>query len=388
MNTKILLCLFAWVALSHPLVAEGKRVPGRVVDYLPASGKVYIGSPSLAILPDGSYVASHDYFGPASTEGTKAKSSIFHSQNRGRTWTKIADMDGQFWSNLFVHKKVLYLMGTWKHHGNLIIRRSTDGGHSWTEPVDSTCGLLREGEYHTAPMPMVEHNGRIYRAVENATSTYKEWGIRYSAMIFSASADADLLKASSWTASNALSYDKGYLDGKFGGWLEGNAVVTPDGDLIDFLRIANSDPGKDMAAIVQFGKEGTHGTFDPTSGFFDFVGGSRKFSIRFDPVTRLYWTLSNQILPQFSNLPAGKVRNKMVLQCSSDLRHWRIVRDLLYHPDVVKHGFQYVDWQFEGHDILYVCRTAFDDKFGGADNYHNANYMTFHRIRNFRKWVK
>ncbi len=48
------------------------------------------------------------------------------------------------------------------------------------------------------------------------------------------------------------------------------------------------------------------------------------------------------------------------------------------------HGFQYVDWKFEGEDLIAVSRTAFDDGLGGAANYHDANFITFHRVCNFR----
>jgi len=34
--------------------------------------------------------------------------------------------------------------------------------------------------------------------------------------------------------------------------------------------------------------------------------------------------------------------------------------------------------------ILAVC---FDDEFGGANNYHDANYLTFHRIKNYKKYI-
>lgn len=30
------------------------------------------------------------------------------------------------------------------------------------------------------------------------------------------------------------------------------------------------------------------------------------------------------------------------------------------------------------------CATAFDDEEGNAVNYHNTNYMTFHRLEDFR----
>ena len=56
-----------------------------------------------------------------------------------------------------------------------------------------------------------------------------------------------------------------------------------------------------------------------------------------------------------------------------------------YHQDVRKHGFQYPDWQFAGDDIVAVSRTAYDDGVGGAHNYHDANFLTFHRISGFRQ---
>ena len=279
-------------------------------------------------------------------------------------------------------------MGTWKHHGNLIIRKSTDGGFTWTEPSDNRTGLLREGEYHTAPMPMVIHNGRIWRAVENAKSYTTAWGIRYGATVFSAPVESDLLNASSWTNTNSLAYDSAYLDGKFRGWLEGNAVVTPAGKIVNILRVATAEPGKDLAAVVDISDDGLKASFNPETGFIDFVGGARKFSIRYDEKSRHYWTICNMISKGFEDMNAGSVRNALVIKSSSDLKQWNVHRILLKHPDVKKHGFQYVDWQFDGKNIIYLSRTAFDDESGGANNYHDANYLTFHRIKNYRKLVR
>jgi hypothetical protein len=386
---KILFSIFL-VSLSCFLLRgqKSEKVPGVIVDHVPASLKVYIGSPSLCILPDGSYVASHDHFGPGSTEFERALTSVFKSSDKGKTWKKITEINGQFWSNLFFHDGALYIMGTWKHHGNFIIRRSDDGGITWTEPYDNKHGLLLEGEYHTAPMPVIKHNGRLWRAIENANSTSTAWGIRYSAMVISAPADADLLDASNWTATNSLFHNPVYLNGKFGGWLEGNAVVAPDGNIVDFLRVATSEKGRDMAAIVSISPDCKTASFDPSTGFIDFAGGSRKFSIRFDEKTKRYWTISNMITKEFADLPAGSVRNTLVLKSSPDLRNWTVHKILLRHPEVKKHGFQYVDWQFENKDIIFLSRTAYDDEYGGANNYHDANYLTFHRIRNYARYMK
>ncbi len=368
--------------------AQSSKVPGVVVNHIPANTGVYIGSPSICILPDGDYVASHDHFGPNSTEHERAVTAVYKSTNKGKTWKKISEINGQFWSNIFVHQNGLYIMGTWEHHGDFIIRMSTDGGETWSEPTASNNGLLLEGEYHTAPMPVTIHNGRLWRAIENAKADTKAWGKRYSAMVISAPIDSDLLNAENWRATNYLPYDSTYLNGKFGGWLEGNAVVTPKGKVVDILRVATSEPGRDMAAIVNISDDGAKATFNPETGFMDFVGGARKFSIRYDKKSKRYWTLANMVKEEFSHLLAARVRNTLVLKSSPDLKNWTVHKILLEHPDVEKHGFQYVDWQFDGRHIIFLSRTAYHDKFGGAHNFHDANFLTFHRIRNFRKLLK
>jgi len=368
--------------------AQHQKVPGEVVNYIPAHTGQYIGSPSICILPNGDYIASHDHFGPKSTEHERAVTAVYKSTNKGKSWDKISEINGQFWSNLFVHHNKLYIMGTWKHHGNFIIRESDDWGKTWSSPTDAENGLLLEGEYHTAPMPVIEHNGRLWRAIENAKSSTPRWGIRYSAMMLSVPVDANLLDAGNWISTNYLTYDSTYLNGNFGGWLEGNAVVTPQGEIVDILRVATSEPGVDMAAIVTVNADGKTASFNPETGFMNFVGGARKFVIRYDKKSKRYWTIGNMVKEEYANLRAANVRNTLVIKSSQDLKSWTVHKILLEHPDVKRHGFQYVDWQFNKKDIIFLSRTAFDDEYGGANNYHDANYLTFHRIKNFRKLVK
>lgn len=379
-------CIF-WLVFFYNGFAQEERVvpPGILINHISRDAGRYVGSPSIAILPDGSYVASHDEFGPQSSEFRSAQTYIFRSVDRGQTWKRIAQIDGQFWSNLFVHNGKLHLMGTNKHHGNLIIRRSEDGGFTWTVPYLSTNGLLLEGEYHTAPMPMIVLQGRIWRAVEYATAPTSEWGKRYSAMVISAPADADLLDASNWTRTNVLRYDSTYLEGKFRAWLEGNVVVNPQGTLLDILRVDVPAGTEEYVAVAKVSADGKSISFDPATGFIPFPGGSKKFTIRYDPQSKRYWTLSNVVPPQFRNRNPAGVRNHLALCSSADLKNWTVRQTILSHPDVEKHGFQYVDWLFDGNDIVFVSRTAYDDASGGANNNHDANYLTFHRISDFRE---
>jgi hypothetical protein len=78
------------------------RTPRVVIDRSPNPKRIHLGSPSLAVLPDGSYVASHDFFGPGTDWQTTA---VFRSTERGRTWKKAATLKGQFRSQLFVWRE-------------------------------------------------------------------------------------------------------------------------------------------------------------------------------------------------------------------------------------------------------------------------------------------
>ncbi|WP_420147685.1 sialidase family protein [Spirosoma sp.] len=369
--------------------SDSVQVPGIVVAHSPASSGLYVGSPSLCILPNGEYLASHDLFGPKSEEFDRPVSRIYRSRDQGKTWTPIADIVGQFWSKLFVHRDKLYFLGTDKHHGNVIIRNSPDNGITWSNPTNPQDGLLLTGEYHCAPMPLVEHKGRLWRAMEDAMGPVKQWGKRYGAFLMSIPIYADLMDARNWSRTNVMRYDSTYLNGHFGGWLEGNAVVTPDGRLLDILRVDDKSTMNERAALVNINATENKASFNSDMDFVPFPGGSKKFAIRYDPETQLYWTLSNIISDEAQIQNRGKnpasIRNTQALCSSRDLRHWDIRQVILTHPDVAKHGFQYVDWQFDGKDMIFLSRTAFDDNDGGAHNNHDANYLTFHRIKNFRK---
>ena len=358
------------------------HVPGTVIAHYPKSNQQYVGSPGIAIVGDGIYLAKHDEFGEGSTEYQSAISQLYRSDDRGKTWRRIHTFDGLFWASIFTHGDAVYVLGTDKHHGNAVIFRSSDRGQTWTAPNDAANGLLLEGEYHTAPVPVIVHDGRIWRAIEDAGGGDK-WGHRYRAMMMSAPVDADLLNAASWTCSNYIARNPEWLDGRFNAWLEGNAVVTPDGKIVNILRV-DFNPEGNVAAIVRCSDDGREVTFDPKSDFIEFPGGATKFTIRHDPKTNLYWTLSNFIPAFHRSTRAASTRNTLALASSADLRDWSVRSVVLYHPDVEKHAFQYVDWLFEGDDLIVASRTANDDGLGGAHRAHDANFLTFHRVQDFR----
>src|SRR5690242_15012799 len=102
---------------------DDARPPGVVIDHRAASMRQYIGSPSIAILPSGDYAASHDWFGPGSTQN---RTAVFASGDKGKNWKQLTEIEGQWWSTLFFHDGALYIIGTSRDNGFTVIRRSTD----------------------------------------------------------------------------------------------------------------------------------------------------------------------------------------------------------------------------------------------------------------------
>lgn len=354
------------------------HIPGSIIAYSPASTGVFLGTPSLVIAPDGTYLASHDHF-----RGKWDLIHVYRSDDKGQTWEKISEVDG-FWSGLFWHNDHLYLMGTTGRYGHLVIRRSDDMGVTWSEPTDKNNGLIRrhtpDKGYHTSAVSLVKHDGRIYRPYE-VSRRDGGWG-NFEAMMFSAPVDADLLKAESWIASTSLPVDTAWGT-EYRTWLEGGAVVSPNGNVVNILRVDNRE--EEMAAIMHVSDDAKTVSFNPQRDFIRFPGGCKRFVIRYDESTDRYWSLTNWIPDEFEGHNVERTRNTLALVSSADLRDWTVHKVILQDDNIDKSGFQYVDWQFERGDMIFVSRTSFFDGENHADNQHNSNFITFHRIENFRK---
>lgn len=377
-------------------------MPSAVLREQDPATRTYLGSPSLTRLPDGAWLATHDYFGPGcplNHEAEEHLTTVYRSTDGGRTWRDLTHVAGAYWSTLFTHAGAVYLLGTSQQYGAIVIRRSTDGGHTWTHPADAATGLLFAGgprreppNYHGAPVPVLLHQGRLYRAFEDYrpdVPTRGWWAPGFHACVISCAADADLLRRESWTMTNKLAFAADWVPPAWGrldapGWLEGNVVVAPDGGLVNIMRL-HAAPLWDRAALLRLDAAGCRLTFDPGDGLLDLPGGHTKFTIRHDPRTGLYLTLSNG---NDSPDPARHTnRSVLGLYASADLRTWRrctVVRrpDPVLTPQQAFHliGYQYVDWQFDGEDLVLLVRTAED----GAPNFHDANRIICHRLERFR----
>jgi hypothetical protein len=115
-------------------------------------------------------------------------------------------------------------------------------------------------------------------------------------------------------------------------------------------------------------------------------GATKKFTIRYDAQSQKYWPISNYVPTQFRGGDVlNQVRNTLALCSSTDLKKWSVNEIIIQHPDSTKHGYQYADWVIDNNDMVAVVRTAQKGHDGvDAPKYHDANYLTFHVVRNFR----
>ncbi len=358
----------------------------------PSAGAIYLGSPSLLRLPDGSILASHDYFGSSTSSNETA---VFKSSDNGNTWTLQKKLTGIFWASLFCHQNNVYLLGTSAGvtYRSIVIMKSSDGGANWTTPVSATTGILFDKigtsnpTYHCAPTPVIVHNGRIYRGFErlvNASQSFRG----YSAFVISVDEnETDLLNAANWNKSTEVPYDTSSdLPGSVWntGWIEGNVVEAPDGSLVNIMRV-HSAPYIDKGAIIRILNNGNTASFS-ASDFIKLPGGMSKFAIRRDSISKVYFLFTNN-----NTDPAyPEQRNVLSMYISTNLRDWHHAKTLMeddqgltHEQSIAKTGFQYPDFQFDGNDIIYLVRTAYD----GANNYHNSNRITFGRVENFRQYL-
>ena len=366
-----------------------------VVAESPDKNTVYAGSPGLTRLPTGEIVASYEWFRPAPhKENLPNQTEVKVSADSGSTW----EMRGRtsiIWPSTFVYDDALYMIGNRPKSREVVISRSIDGGYTW-EPEVAVSDRRSSG----APTTVTFQNGQVYNAFETCPVTGRSGGGRSSweSFVMAGDLSKDLLDPSAWRASpmvrfpgtpshmNTRSYppEAGTEDC----WIEGN-VISVQGRLRNILRVhVNGRATANLAAICDLDDDGT--TMDYRfSQFCPMPGGQCKFHIVFDEVSGYFWTTVNIPVDTFSpvedklkeigfqSVPANE-RRILILIYSLDAQNWfqagcvAMTRKML-------NSFSYGSNMVDGDDLLVLSRTSID-----GFNQHNTNFISFHRVRNFR----
>lgn len=368
---------------SRVRLARTGTCEGTVINYLHPDDKCYsyagqyLGSPSLLRCPDGSLLCTMDLF---QMNKPMNLTLLFRSRDDGQTWHYVSDIYPCLWPKLFVHRNEVYLLSVATQSGDLLIGKSTDMGETFSMPTVLLRGSIPgHPGLHKANQNVMHANGRIWATLE--------WGcwinnFGFSVMVMSCDENADLLCAENWHFTPPVPYNPawpGTAKGPSTGNIEGTLTLFPDGNLYNVMRYSmqNCTPCYGKALVYRVN------TDDPDAPLcydhaMDFPANHSKFIIQQDEQTGLYYTIANRI----SGPESINARNLLSLMVSPDCENWRTVCDLIDYRDhdPALFGFQYVDFLFSGDDILYQCRTSMN----GADTFHNSNYATFHRIKDFR----
>ncbi len=362
------------------LARTGKTV-GTVVNYLHPDDEVYsfsgryLCSPSLVRHPDGFLLASMDLF---AGDHPQNLTLIFRSDDDGESWHYVSELMPCFWGKMFIHKGELYMLSCSTEYGDLLIGKSTDGGKTFSAPVcllRGSNGKNGNNGVHKNPQNIFIYNGRLYNTFEWGAWANTEFC--HAAAVMSCHVNDDLLVPENWSFTEPKKFEPSAPEiahlPRAVMTIEGTLVVSPENELFNIMRF-----GGDRCVIAYKVNTENHEAPLEYSYCIPFSANRSKFMIKYDGISKKYYSIASRLLDGAYE----RSRNLLSLMASDNLNDWYVVCDLLDYSecDRKKIGFQYVDFEFEGEDIIYLCRTALNN----AHNFHDANYSTFHRIKNFR----
>lgn len=376
---------------------------GKIVDASTVPATDFVGTPCILETTTGRFIASHDIYG--STAVKEGWGTILISDDLGQTFTKVLEVAGLFWGNLFEYDGKIYIIYTTGFSGSgnytnadIAMRYSSDNGDTWSA---ETILFADDGSmlgYLTHSNPVLFRNGYVAMSVgkRKTITTFADSisaGILYGNLI-------DLTNAANWSLSSFLDFNSatypitigsngaGYNRPKNSnlnkGHLESQIVYDGTNTYLHCRLEQSPNSNNGIFYIVTWDAgDPTASTISSTPNYHDFGGGHVKSQIVWDATSSKFWALVNwNRFKYFSDN-----RSELFLAYSSNFTDWTMCQKvggrtltINWETEIPAIGIQYPSFIIKGEDIYFVARTGTDS----ALNYHDADALTISKIANFR----
>ncbi len=324
-----------------------------------------------------------------------SRTHIVRSSDGGRSWQAIAELP-YYSAAPWVHRGVLYLFankgGTSFRNDDLLLLRSTDGGKSWSDAV-----TLFKGHYWNCHTGMVIRENRLYWAIDDLGL-----GAKRGPCVLAGDLTGDPLDPHAWRISAPVAFpgvpdalsrpEHAKLSSQY---LEPN-VIEIQGKLRVLATVKprrQSTAG--LCAVFDAHDDGTQLDLK-FAQYHPMPGGQLKFCVVRDEVSKLFWATANLVVDdqgQFDWWQAGRTRGDytgegriggndrrlLMLLYSLDGLNW-FQAGCVARAGKISQSFMYARPVIDGSDLAIISRTSI-----AAPNQHDADYATFHRVRDFRR---
>lgn len=317
--------------------------------------------------------------------GTKSQS--WRSSNGGVTWTADAEGTG-YGTEVFSVGSDMYWLSLNDVWGTVGIRKSTDNGATWgakTTLLTDGAGTAAPNYTIVASNPLIT-GGRVYIPVMN-TPDQALFANQATITVLHASTSSDLTLLASWTHSAGVQLSGGVTtgDAHVGFW-EPQIFLDKDDNAKIICRV-KSDRRLDLSAVIDLTLGASASlSYNTSTGLRTMQGGHVLFRIGICPVTDKYLAITTRNTIGSSTDDHYNQRTILSLISSDDLTTWTHVTDILRAQNfdtlykAISEGYQYVQWIFNGNDIVGVIRVG---EHIIAINHHQASALYFFRIRNY-----
>ncbi len=363
---------------------------------VPDPNLYFFHDPNLARLDDGTLIVAAPQWGRRHTNlGRSVR--IVRSTDGGQTWTDLPTLPYQEGRPFVVDGRLLMFVQE-RSHGDFQIVASDDRGETWTEPR-----TVIPGPIWNISTSQVVRPDALYWAMDRDSA-----GVDYKGKVMVRwDRTRSALDPDAWSISNVVpppeipaSLTRGLfpVDNRpqvYLGWpspfvwLEPNTVEVA-GRIRVFVRaIIDENATANIAAVLDYDEAANKLSFIQ---FTAWPGGQCKFFILHDQPNRTYWMLSNLVTNSqdllgwghrmretgFTGGP-GNERRWLFLHYSVDCLNWFPAGCVARWPDSVHRSFMYPSAAIDGDDLVILSRTS-----RYAQNQHDADLCTIHRIPNFR----